>query len=190
MIYRITNDIIKRYKLLVIYYKKCYGKTGKKMILRILMHNYLIGVAVISWISAQLLKTFLFYVSNKKMDLKRLSGAGGMPSAHSALVSSVAVGAAQEYGLSSPYFSLAFTMAVIVLYDAMGVRHAAGNQAKAINSIREYLKKNESKLAYDDKFFKTAEKNLNESLGHTPCEVLAGVALGACVAVVLSIWLH
>ena len=160
------------------------------MILKILTYNYLIGVAVISWVAAQLLKTFLFYVRNKKMDLKRLSGAGGMPSAHSALVSSVAVGAAQEYGISSPYFSLAFTMAVIVLYDAMGVRRAAGKQAKAINSIREYLKKNESKLPYDDKFFKAATNTLNESLGHKPCEVLAGVALGAGVAAISSIWLH
>lgn len=160
------------------------------MIYKILTFNYLITVGVASWIAAQAIKTLIFICRNKRIDLKTLSGAGGMPSAHSALVCSVAVGTAHEYGLSSPYFSLAFTIAVIVMYDAMGVRHAAGEQAKAINSIQAYLKKNRCELPDSDEYFKNMLTGLNESLGHTPAEVLAGVALGILVAVISIIWVH
>ena len=160
------------------------------MILRILTCNYLIDVAAISWVTAQLLKTLVFYLKNKKMDFKTLSGAGGMPSAHSALVCSVAIDTAHKYGLSSPYFSFALTLAMIVMYDAMGVRRAAGNQAKTINQIQDYLKKNQSKLPDGEKYAAGAIHRLDESLGHKPVEVLGGAVLGACVAAVSIVWLH
>ncbi|WP_255575498.1 divergent PAP2 family protein [Caproiciproducens faecalis] len=151
-------------------------------------YNYLIMIGIISWMSAQLIKTIIFLCRNKRIDFKTLSGSGGMPSAHSALVCSVAVGTAHEYGFGSPYFSLAFTLAVIVMYDAMGVRRAAGQQAKAINDLVEYLKDNKCNLPDEGKYLKDSVCRLNESLGHTPLEVFAGVVLGVCVAVVSIIW--
>lgn len=160
------------------------------MILKTLACNYLIDIGVISWIVAQIIKTLLFFIENKKMNFKRLSESGGMPSAHSALVCSVAFGTAYEYGLSSPYFSLALTFAMIVMYDAMGVRRAAGQQAKAINEIRAYLKDKDNTMPEEEQCFKHQLRQLNESLGHTPAEVLGGVVLGFSVATISMLWLH
>ena len=88
---------------------------------------------------SQLIKTGIFLLQNKKINLKRLSESGGMPSAHSALGCSVAIATVQEVGFASPIAALALTFAAVVLYDAMGVRRAAGEQAKAINQIADYL---------------------------------------------------
>jgi uncharacterized protein len=158
------------------------------MILNMLTSNYLINIGVTSWITAQLIKTLAFYIKNKTMDFKTLSGSGGMPSAHSALVCSVAIGTAHRYGFHSPYFSLALTLAMIVMYDAMGVRRAAGEQAKAINEIQEYLRKTQCKLPDTIKYSPIHE--LNESLGHKPSEVFGGALLGACVAFTSIVWFH
>ena len=160
------------------------------MVLRFLSYNYLITIGIVSWMTAQLIKSVIFLCRNKRIDFKTLSGSGGMPSAHSALVRSVAVGTAHEYGFASPYFSLAFTLAVIVMYDAMGVRRAAGQQAKAINAIAEYLRDNKHSLPDEGKYLRDTVSGLNESLGHSPAEVFAGVVLGVCVAVVSIIWFH
>lgn len=166
------------------------GERWDSMIYKILTFNYLITIGIASWIAAQAIKSLIFIFRNKRINFKTLSGAGGMPSAHSALVCSVAVGTAHKYGLSSPYFSFAFTLAVIVMYDAMGVRRAAGEQAKAINSMQEYLKKNRCALPDGDEYFKNMVTGLNESLGHTPVEVAAGMALGILIAVLSIIWVH
>ncbi len=160
------------------------------MILKTLTCNYLINIGVISWVISQLIKTFIFFFKNKKMNLKKLSESGGMPSAHSALVCSVALGTVHKYGLSSPCFSLALTFAMIVMYDAMGVRRAAGEQAKAINQIQEYLYNNECSMPDKEKCLKIPTKKLNESLGHTLIEVVAGCILGICVTVISIVWFH
>ncbi len=160
------------------------------MVLRFLTYNYLIMIGIVSWMLAQLIKSLIFLCRNKRLDFKTISGSGGMPSAHSALVCSVAVGTAHEYGFGSPLFSLAFTLAVIVMYDAMGVRRAAGQQAKAINDIAEYLKENKCNLPDGGEYLKNTASQLNESLGHTPLEVFAGVVLGICVAVASIIWMR
>ena len=159
------------------------------MISKTLTCNYLINIGAISWVISQLLKTVIFFFQNKKMNFKRLSESGGMPSAHSALVCSVALGTVHKYGLSSPYFSFALTLAMIVMYDAMGVRRAAGEQAKAINNIQEYLSINECSLPIKENS-KIEFNKLNESLGHTLIEVIAGSVLGICVTVVSIVWFH
>ena len=160
------------------------------MILRILTCNYLIDIAFLSWVTAQLIKTVAFYCHNKTMNFKKLSESGGMPSAHSALVCSLAVGTAHKYGLSSTYFSFALILAMIVMYDAMGVRRAAGQHAKAINEIQEYLKKNGDKLPDSEKYFPSSNRRMCESLGHRPEEVLAGAALGVCIATISIVCFH
>ena len=105
----------------------------------ILFSNPLINMGVISWLSAQLIKTFIDAVKRRPFDRRRLAGAGGMPSSHSAVCCSVVLTAYFLYGFQSPVFALAFILALIVMYDATGVRWAAGLHAKAINQIVEYL---------------------------------------------------
>ncbi len=102
--------------------------------LRFLTSNYLIDVAFVAWLSAQVLKTLLYYLDTNTFRAERLVGSGGMPSAHSALVCSIAVGMSRKMGFASPEFALALTLAGIVMYDAMG---CAGRQeqAKVLNKM-------------------------------------------------------
>ncbi|MBR5520785.1 MAG: divergent PAP2 family protein [Oscillospiraceae bacterium] len=137
--------------------------------------NNIIATCTIAWATAQVLKTLINFVITKKFNAERLVGAGGMPSAHSAFVCSLAVATAKECGVSSPVFAVAAALAVIVMYDAMGVRRAAGEQAKTINILTDAI----------EKAFGTPEivnEQLKEFLGHTPVEVVAGALLGIFIA--------
>jgi hypothetical protein len=100
-----------------------------------------------------------------------------MPSSHSALVASVAHASGLFVGFASPLFALALTLAVIVIYDATGIRRQAGKHAEFINRIVRDTVKGK----------RTKEKQLKEALGHTPLEALAGTPLGIVVAQL--IWL-
>lgn len=154
-------------------------------IVRQMFGNYCLNVALISWLSAQVLKTIFTFISTKKLNLERMVGAGGMPSAHSALVCSLTVAIARTVGVSSPEFALAFLMACVVMYDAMGVRRSAGEQAKVLNKIIFTWEKSQDAPDEDeDEMFK---KDLKESLGHTPLEVLGGALLGILVAMLVSL---
>lgn len=104
-------------------------------------------------------------------------GAGGMPSAHSAMVCALFVGVMHRCGAESPEFALAFVLAAVVIYDAMGVRRAAGEQARVVNKLVEIAEKNGSEIT---------QKGLKESLGHTPMEVLGGIMLGILIALLLT----
>ncbi len=150
------------------------------MNLAFLISNPLINVSVVSWVSAQTLKTLIDTLKHKQFDRSRLAGAGGMPSSHSAVTCSVLLTSYYLYGFSSPIFALSFVLALIVMYDATGVRWAAGLHAKAINQIVEYLKKD------DDEGTKQAMRELipklNESLGHRQIEVACGALLGFAIA--------
>ncbi len=141
--------------------------------------NPLINVSVVSWISAQLIKTLIDTLKHKSFDRHRLAGAGGMPSSHSAVTCSVLLTSYFLYGFDSPIFALAFALALIVMYDATGVRWAAGLHAKAINEIVEYLGEED---APDKARLQEMIPKLNESLGHRVIEVICGAALGLVVA--------
>ncbi len=143
------------------------------MDLSFLVSNPLINVAVISWATAQLLKALIDAIKHKQFDRHRLAGAGGMPSSHSALTCSVLLTSYYMYGFNSPVFALSFILAMIVMYDATGVRWAAGLHAKAINHIVEFLEK-EGELI----------PKLNESLGHRIREAVCGAALGFVIAII------
>ncbi len=145
-----------------------------------LVSNALINVGVLSWVSAQLIKTILYFVKYKKFDKSRLSGSGGMPSSHSAVVSSVVLTAYLEYGFDSGIFAMAFILALIVMYDATGVRWAAGLHAKAINNIVKHLQ--EDKDPDFEKLQKLIPK-LNESIGHRQIEVFCGMILGIVISI-------
>ena len=135
-----------------------------------IIKNQLIILSVLSLIIAQALKIVFGYFYTKKFDLNRLFETGGMPSSHSAFIVSLAIGIGRINGFDSSIFALAFVFASIVMYDAMGIRRAAGEHAKLLNLI---LSK--------DNTFKLDNKKLKELLGHTPFEVLGGLILGIII---------
>ena len=142
-----------------------------------LLANRVILSGIIGWASAQILKTIIYALVNHKIDLTRLVGDGGMPSAHSATVVSVTVAIASECGLSSPLFALAVFFSFITMHDASGVRLETGKQAKAINDIFLLL----SDLMED---VMTPEQKLKEFVGHTKLQVIAGGLLGLAITLI------
>lgn len=136
-----------------------------------ILDNQVLLVATIACLFAQFLKLFFDFVKNRQVNFHLLIESGGMPSSHSALVTALATGVGQTVGWSSTEFALATIFAVIVMYDAAGVRRAAGDQARILNQIIE--------LFEDHQF---TEDRLKEILGHTPFQVLVGSILGVIVA--------
>lgn len=150
----------------------------------ILVSNPLINTGVISWVSAQAIKTISDLIRHREFNKRRLAGAGGMPSSHSAVTCSVVLTAYFRYGFDSPVFAMAFILALIVMYDATGVRWAAGLHAKAINNIVEYLGENDHP---DQAKLNSLIPRLNESLGHRVIEVICGAALGFVIAIIFEL---
>lgn len=141
-----------------------------------IIQNKVLIIGIISWAVAQILKFIIYLVIQKKLDFSRLFGDGGMPSGHSATVSSMATMSALIYGLSSFEFAISFMMAIIVMHDAMGVRLETGKQAKAINELIIILKDMETLVT------NFSENKLKEFVGHTPLQVMVGCVLGIILA--------
>lgn len=148
-----------------------------------LFRNPILTPAVTGWAAAQLLKVLLILLVQKKLDVSRFIGAGGMPSAHSAFVMALAVSLGLRYGWDSALFALGAALAIVVMYDATGVRRAAGRQAARINEIDEIIRI----LTSSDQKTEEKQEQLRELLGHTPMEVLAGALLGITIAVAFSL---
>lgn len=143
--------------------------------------NYILNVVFTAWLTAQILKTLINFILTKDFSIERLIGAGGMPSSHTALVISLVVASGYECGLASPNFAIAFALAAVVMYDAMGVRRAAGEQAKIINKmLDEWIEKSHITPQHEPQV-----KQLKELLGHTPIEVFGGVIVGIVVAFIM-----
>lgn len=134
--------------------------------------NVILMTALTAWFTAQLLKTMTAYWRHGAFNAERLIGAGGMPSSHTALVVSLAFGVALKAGTASDLFALAVILAGIVMYDAAGVRRAAGKQAKVLNKLVRELRVEH----------KVRDNRLKELLGHTPLEVMGGAVHGLLVA--------
>ena len=161
-----------------------------------LFSNYTLNVALACWFSAQICKTIFHYVRTRKLRLERLAGSGGMPSAHSATVTGLTMAVARIDGIASPIFAVAAILTAIVLYDAIGVRRAAGEQAKVLNKMMdadlfsdfeddydfeiEYERVNEEEMDNDQH-----KKTLNEYLGHTPLEVACGSLMGIIISLIM-----
>ncbi|WP_297634556.1 divergent PAP2 family protein [uncultured Clostridium sp.] len=137
-----------------------------------MLKNNLIVVSIFSMLLAQFLKIPIGYIIDRKLNFKRIFETGGMPSSHSAFIVSLTVGIGRENGVNSSIFALSFVMACIIMYDAMGIRRAAGQHAKLLNIILSSDNQNESKK------FGLPQIKLKELLGHTPFEVLGGILLG------------
>lgn len=149
------------------------------------MYNSVIVSGVLAWLVAQIIKTILYAVKSDKVVYERLVGAGGMPSSHTSMViaSLIAVGKAQ--GTTSTLFGVMFIFACIVIYDAMGVRHAAGQHAKAINKLNDIILKNETSQTDNKKG--NIPKKFKELLGHTPLEVVGGAIVGIIVGILIPV---
>ncbi len=144
--------------------------------LSLIFRNKIIIIAFIAWILNQSLKMIVFYITEKKWDIRRFTGAGGMPSTHSALSVCVATTIGIKEGWESPLFALAIVTSFIIMADAAGVRREAGEQAKVLNKIiLEFFEE-----------IKLKDKRLKELVGHTPFEVIVGAFIGIIMAWVLS----
>ncbi len=163
------------------------------MLMKILMANPIMSVGFISWMAAQIIKTFVHAIKVKSFNPERLVGAGGMPSSHSALVVSVALYTGRAVGYSTPLFALAMMLAVIVIYDAMSVRYNAGLHAKELNRMRKVIDEMDDEISQlcgadeEDIDDISEKKDLKEFLGHTPIEVMAGSMLGIIIAMVFPV---
>jgi acid phosphatase family membrane protein YuiD len=133
-----------------------------------LLSNKVLIAALAWWAIAQLIKVPINYAVQRKIDLRLWVSAGGMPSSHSALVCALATGVALKNGLGSTTFALCVALAMIVMYDAAGVRQAASAQARIINQILDELFQGHP----------ISEQRLKELLGHTRFQVLVGALMG------------
>lgn len=130
--------------------------------------NYVFQSAMFGWLLAQTIKVFLGIIREKRFNFMWFVGTGGLPSSHAAGVAALASSTGLYTGFNSPLFAMTLVFAIVVLFDAQGVRRSSGKQAQILNKILEdiYWKK------------KIQEDRLKELLGHTPVEILAGVAIG------------
>lgn len=144
-----------------------------------LYHNRVFMAAVTGWFVAQILKTIIHMWFNRRFVAERLVGSGGMPSSHSSTVCALVTATGIEFGGGSYEFAIAAIFAIIVMYDAMGVRRETGIQAKVLNEMMELFTKMGKEM--------TVEDRLKEFVGHTPLQVLMGAILGVGIAVLMYI---
>ena len=136
--------------------------------------NKILMTTISAWLIAQTIKVVLGVFRLKKFDFRLFVGSGGMPSAHAAGAASLTTSVGLQCGFDSVYFALAFAFAIVVMFDAQGVRRSTGKQAGILNKIME------------DIYWqgKIKELRLRELIGHTPVEVIMGLLLGIAIALV------
>ena len=133
--------------------------------------------AIFSWVVAQAAKVIITLALDKRLDWRRCFGMGGMPSSHSAFVFSLMLMTGLTEGFATTAFALAFGLAAVVIYDAMGVRAETGKQGAVLNQIlREVLIEGKP----------ITEKTLKELVGHTPLEVAAGILVGLIMVGIMA----
>lgn len=137
-----------------------------------ILNNRVLLIAISASLSAQLLKLLILYAQSGEFKPHILVETGGMPSSHSAMVSALATGIGRTQGWDSSQFAIASAFAFIVMYDAAGIRLAAGKQAKVLNQIIVEVFEDDHDVNIDP---------LKELLGHTPIQVLVGAILGVLV---------
>lgn len=156
----------------------------------IILGNRVLDVVFIAWFIAQFYKVITSIFVNKKLDITRLWDTGGMPSSHSSTVSCLTTCIGLKYGISSDFFAVTIIFAGIVMYDAAGIRRAAGKQAGVINSLLEKIPLFIGRAQYEKHFSKEKEAKLKELLGHTPFEVMVGCVLGIVIGFIFKTYLQ
>lgn len=137
-----------------------------------ILSNYVLIAALAAWALAQIIKIPLEYIRTRRWNWALLLSTGGMPSSHSALVASAAHGTGLFAGFDSPVFALAVALAMVVIYDATGIRRQAGRHATLLNAIIRDLASGHP----------LKEEQLREVLGHTPLQAFGGTLLGILIA--------
>lgn len=139
------------------------------------IQNKYIYIPFFLWFAIQTFKVIYDLVTTKKFNFKRIMGAGGMPSSHSAIVTGLATLIGKYEGVDTPIFALALIVAFVVMYDACGVRRAAGKQAALLNKIVETPGLSGVQVS----------ERLVEVLGHTPTQVIVGALIGVIVGLIV-----
>lgn len=140
-------------------------------ILTQLLHNKFMWVPFFTWLGIQCFKVIWDLIATKKFNFKRIMGAGGMPSSHSAIVMAITVMIGKEVGFDGWQFAVSLVFSCVVMYDAAGVRRAAGKQATLLNKIIETPGLTGMQV----------QEKLVEVLGHTPLQVVVGAIIGIIV---------
>lgn len=140
-----------------------------------IFNNRIFGITLIAWVVAQSMKVFIGVIRERRFNFKWFIGTGGMPSSHAAGATALATACGLDKGFDSIFFALAAVFAIVTMFDAQGVRRAAGQQAAILNQI------------LDDMYSKGSlqTNRLLELIGHTPLQVIIGGILG----IVLALWL-
>lgn len=140
------------------------------------LHNHVLVVTFIAWSIAQTIKVSLGVLRTKRFDFRWFIGTGGMPSAHAAGSSALAVIIGFDYGFDTVMFALAAVFAIVTMFDAQGVRRSTGKQAAILNKL------------LDDIYWKgkIEEDRLKELIGHTPVEVFMGSIIGILLAIIMQ----
>lgn len=147
-----------------------------QLISEILHTNEILTVSLVAWFTAQVLKTIINFILLGEFQLERMWGDGGMPSAHSATVCALVIATGRSEGIHSAVFAVACVMAIITMHDAMGVRRETGRQAVVLNRmIEQWIDVTEKNSPF------LQNMHLKEMVGHTPLQVLAGMAVGVAV---------
>ena len=141
-----------------------------------LVSNYMLICAVSGYFLAQILKIMIGFIRDRKLDMKLMFASGGMPSSHASTVAALCISCARLHGVGSPLFAITFILASVVMYDAAGVRRAAGEHAKILNQLMKGLTSGDPTLA---------EASLKELIGHTPLQVVMGALLGIALPFVI-----
>ena len=140
--------------------------------------NKILIHAALGWCIAQILKFVVGYIKEGRITFTLLLSSGGTPSSHAATVTALATSTGYQHGFDSAMFAISFVLAFIVMYDAAGVRRAAGEQAKILNHMMREL---------DEGKTDNMQKELKELIGHTPFQVIIGAILGVFIPVVIRL---
>lgn len=161
-------------------------------LLRTIFSNHMLNLCFLSWFTAQFCKFLLTLALHHRLAPERFYGSGGMPSAHTATVCSLMMGAVRRCGYSSVEFAICAILAMIVIYDALGVRRAAGRHAGVINRLLQWDEftdvafEGDEAVTDEDGDGHKDPKMLNELIGHTPMEVMGGAMVGILVSLIYN----
>lgn len=141
-----------------------------------LIHNDALIMPIVAWTTAQVIKMIGGIIKKRRIDLRFFIRSGGMPSAHTSLVCSLATAVGMIEGWDSVMFAISAVFASVVMYDAAGVRHSVGKQAAILNRIIREIREKRPRIV--------VEHDLKELIGHTPRQVFAGAILGIVIAII------
>lgn len=140
-----------------------------------IFNNKIVQTCALSWFVAQVIKIIIDCIKNKTINPALIVSSGGMPSSHSSFVTALACATGFTEGFDSSLFAITFVISMVVMYDASGVRRAAGKQAEVLNIFIANFEKHGIKI----------DSKLKELLGHSPIEVFAGAILGVVIAMIM-----